>query len=209
LQFLVACARHILHDVPDMEVFTGPKSPAPSFPDIKATGFASLAVMVAEAPYRVPRKLDLDRIVSLLAAKRSQAADHLRSIREDPGYFHRYFNEVSEHRLEMLVDKNGLPNPDLEPKHEVEYWTRVLYGSVFTDFLHFEMFTELFTQAEALQQLFISNATNIQPERDLPSHACMLYSSSDTSSMRHCVSCRKECLSSILCRGASITSALS
>ena len=172
MQFLVACARHILHDVPYMEVFTGPKAPSHKLPDIKATGFASLAVMVAEAPYRVPRQLDLDRIVSLLAAKRSQAADHLRSIREDPGYFHRYFNEVSEHRLEMLVDKNGLPNPDLEPKHEVEYWTRVLYDAVFTDFLHFEMFTELFTQAEALQHLFRSNATNIQPERDLP-EPCM------------------------------------
>ena len=68
----------------------------------------------------------------------------------------------------MLVDTNGLPNPDLEPEHEVEYWTRVLYDSVFTDHLHFEMFTELFTQAEALQQLHRSNAAAIQPECDLP-----------------------------------------
>lgn len=168
LKFLVACARRILHDVSDMDVFTGPVSPAHKLPDVTATGFASLAVMVAEAPYRVPRQLDLDRIVSLLDAKRSQAADHLRSLREDPGYFHRHTNEVSEHRLEMLVDKNGVPNPDLESKHEVEYWTRVLYDSVFIDYLHFEMFTELFTQAEALQQLYRSNSATIQPERDLP-----------------------------------------
>ncbi|KAM0700850.1 hypothetical protein Q7P35_012572 [Cladosporium inversicolor] len=172
LKFLVACARHILHDVPDMDVFTGPTSPAPKLPDIAATGFASLAVMVAEAPYRVPRQLDPDRIVSLLAAKRSQAADHLRSLREDPGYFYRYSNEVNEHRLERLVDKNGLPNPDLERKHEVEYWTRVLYDSVFIGYLHFEMFMELFTQAGALQQLYISNATTILPEFDLP-EPCM------------------------------------
>jgi hypothetical protein len=168
LKFLCTCVRHTLHDVPDMELFTGPVHPVPALSDNTVTGFASLAVMVAEASYRVPRRLDLDRIVSLLAAKRSQAADHLRSLREDPGYFHRHANEVSEHRYEMLVDTKGLPNPDLEPDHEVEYWTRVLYDSVFTDYLHFEMFTELFTQAEALQQLYRSNASMIQPERDLP-----------------------------------------
>lgn len=168
LRFLCTLARHILHDVPDMNLFTGPVSPAPTLSDNTVSSFASLAVMVAEAPYRVPRQLDLDRIVSLLAAKRSEAADHLRSLREDPGYFHRHVKEVSEHRLEMLVDFNGLPNPDLEPKHEVEYWTRVLYDCTFTDYLHFEMFTELFIQAEALQQLHKSHAAAIQPERDLP-----------------------------------------
>lgn len=168
LRFLCACARYILHDISDVNLVTGPLSPTPTLFDNPVTGFGSLAVMVAEAPYRVPRQLDLDRIVSLLAAQRSETADHLRSLREDPGYFHRHAKEVSEHRLEMLVDTNGLLNPDLEPKHEVQYWTRVLYDSVFTDYLHFEMFTELFTQAEALQQLYRSNATTIQPECDLP-----------------------------------------
>jgi len=168
LRFLCGCVRHILHDISTEDLTIGPILPSPKLSEKTDTGFASLAVMAAEAPYRLPEQLDFDRIVSLLAAKRSQAADHLRSLREDPGYFHRWAQEASEHRMEMHVDKHGLSNPELRPEHEVEYWTRVMHDAVFTEYMHFEMFTELFTQAEALQQLYRSTAATIQADGDLP-----------------------------------------
>jgi hypothetical protein len=113
LRFLCACVRQILHDVPDVDLTNGPKLPAPILSDKTDTGFASLAVMAAEAPYRLPRQLDLDRMVSLLAAKRSQAADHLRSLREDPGYFH---------RRPRLMSKT-LPNTIITIMHQLFRWT--------------------------------------------------------------------------------------
>jgi hypothetical protein len=46
--------------------------------------------------------------MSLLNAKHEQVADHLRSFREDPGYFHDCTKEMNCHRAELLLDKNGL-----------------------------------------------------------------------------------------------------
>ncbi|KAJ5976099.1 hypothetical protein N7481_009806 [Penicillium waksmanii] len=55
--------------------------------DQEINGFESLGVMVAEAPYRVPAKLDLSQIESLLSARASAADDHLWALREDSEYF--------------------------------------------------------------------------------------------------------------------------
>jgi len=77
LKFLCACVRHIMHEVPTEDLLNSPSLPPPALPEEKTDGFASLALMAAEAPYRVPAQLDFDRVVSLLSAKRDQAADHL------------------------------------------------------------------------------------------------------------------------------------
>jgi hypothetical protein len=85
--FLVDCCKEILHDYP-ADSWTSDAFPIQPEPTIKsgaeATGFESLAVMAAEAPYRVPAKLDLGKIVSLLAARTSAAEDRLWALREDP-----------------------------------------------------------------------------------------------------------------------------
>jgi hypothetical protein len=168
LHFLNGCVRNILHDYSTDDIIKSPIMPQPALPVATDTGFASLAVMAAEAPYRLPENLDWDRIVSLLAAKSSQAADHLRSLREDPGYFYDYAYERHEHRVERLPSEQGLANKDLEPKNEVKYWTKVLWDAIYIDYMHFETFSELHRQAEVLQQMYASNAALIQPDRDLP-----------------------------------------
>lgn len=58
--------------------------------------------MMAEAPYRVPAQLDLERIEALPSARKLAAQDHLWALREDPGYFSDTLPEIAEHRPEML-----------------------------------------------------------------------------------------------------------
>jgi hypothetical protein len=168
MEFLNYCSRIILHEFSAEEIFNSPLLPAPAPSPEKDTGFASLAVMAAEAPYRLPAQLDFDRIVSLLTAKRDQAADHVWSLREDPGYFRDYAYEIHEHRIERINSESGRPNPDLEARHEAKYWTRVLWETIITDFIQLEMFSELLTQAEALRQVYKTNAASVQLEHDLP-----------------------------------------
>lgn len=59
------------------------------------------------APYRLPAQLDLDRMESLLTARRSTAEDHFWSLREDPSYFCERLFEMKDHRREMLLDLRG------------------------------------------------------------------------------------------------------
>jgi hypothetical protein len=168
MRFLCSCARDILHDLSTAEIFASPLLSTPDLPREKDTGVASFAVMAAKAPYRLPAQLDFDRIISLLTAKRDQAADHLWSLREDPGYFCDHAFEAYEHRSEMLKTERGLPNANLEAKYEIKHWTRILFDIVMIDYLHLEMFSELLSQAEALRQAYRSNAASIHSESDLP-----------------------------------------
>ncbi|EQB55319.1 hypothetical protein CGLO_04762 [Colletotrichum gloeosporioides Cg-14] len=90
LSFLVKCCELILHDIPSDTLTTDvfPVQPEPEFKNEQETdGFDSLVGMAAEAPYRLPARLDLNRIQSLLGAKVAAARDHIWSLREDPGYF--------------------------------------------------------------------------------------------------------------------------
>jgi hypothetical protein len=168
LNFLWCCVRNILHEMSTDDFINSTAMPEVTLSAATDTGFASLAVMAAEAPYRLPENLDWDRVVSLLAAKSSQASDHLRFFREDPGYFYDYAYERHEHRVERLLSEDGLANKDLEHRNEVVYWTRVLWDAIYVDYMQFETFAELHRQAEVLRQMSVSNAAFIQPDRDLP-----------------------------------------
>ncbi|KAF0329038.1 hypothetical protein GQ607_003706 [Colletotrichum asianum] len=116
LSFLVKCCELILHDIPSDTLTTDvfPVQPEPEFKnEQEADGFDSLAAMAAEAPYRLPARLDLDRIQSLLGTKVAAARDHIWSLREDPGYFAEQLAEIKEHRQEMIKDINGNAHPTL------------------------------------------------------------------------------------------------
>ena len=69
LKFLVDCCHDILHEISPERLVSDAfvVQPEPDLTtDVDATGFASLAVMAAEAPYRLPANLDLQRLESLL-----------------------------------------------------------------------------------------------------------------------------------------------
>lgn len=82
------------------------------------SNISSLALITAEAPYRVSLQLDLELLQAIIAAKRSAAEDHTWGLREDPDYFADIVGDLTEHRQEILLNTN-------EKRH------RVLNKSVF------------------------------------------------------------------------------
>ncbi|POR38810.1 Uncharacterized protein TPAR_00995 [Tolypocladium paradoxum] len=171
LEFLVKCCEHILHDIPPdtLTADAFPLQPEPHLKSEKETdGFESLAVMAAEAPYRLPARLDLDRIESLLRAKVLAAEDHVWALREDPGYFAEQLAETKEHRQEMLKDLNGDIHPALRPGKQGTFWARVVGNTVFEAYFELEVYAELHCLAKELQLVHAKYATSISPTKDLP-----------------------------------------
>ncbi|PWY69622.1 hypothetical protein BO94DRAFT_628459 [Aspergillus sclerotioniger CBS 115572] len=171
LTFLVQCSREILRDIPEPSLSsdTFPILPEPQLkPESEISGFESLSVMAAEAPYRVPAQLDLGRIASLLTARASAAEDHLWALREDPGYFANTLLEAKEHRQEMLKDLNGSNHPVLTRGRQGILWGRVIRSVVSEAYLELEMFSELSSQANKLVALQRVYANDILPSEDLP-----------------------------------------
>ncbi|KAH7124217.1 hypothetical protein EDB81DRAFT_812100 [Dactylonectria macrodidyma] len=171
LGFLVECCQELLHDIP-ADIMTSDSFPIQPAPPMKSEseslGFESLAVMAAEAPYRLPAQLDLGRIESLLGARASAAEDHLWTLREDPSYFAQQLLETRDHRQEMMKDTLGHPHPTTRRNCDTILWARVI-GNVLTDaYLALELFSELHRQTRELQLLQQKYATTISPSKDLP-----------------------------------------
>ncbi|KAM0417459.1 hypothetical protein ACHAPT_012521 [Fusarium lateritium] len=80
MNFLVDFCHEIIHEIPEAELISDayPVQPEPPLKtDNDTSGFANLASMAAEAPYRLPMRLDLAKVESLLEAKKSAAEDHV------------------------------------------------------------------------------------------------------------------------------------
>lgn len=169
LEFLVQCCQNLLHDIPDLTGESAPLKPPPQLKsDQEITGFESLVVMTEEAPYRLPAKLDLGKIESLLAARASAAEDRLWSLREDPGYFAEQVVEAKEHRLEMLKDSMGDTHPTVKKSGEHILWQRVIASALTTAHFELEVFSELHRQSQVLRALETKHRLAISPSSDLP-----------------------------------------
>lgn len=110
LSFLARWVKMILHDFTEDGMLQTPVQPPANLPKPNI-GYTSLATIAAEAPYQRPDSLNFTRIASLLAAKHDHIADHIWSLREDPGYFEAQMLEYKEHRRELLVDISGRQHP--------------------------------------------------------------------------------------------------
>ena len=173
-EFLVAVCEEILHEIPQ-DALTDPKL-YPSLPppqlksETEVTGFESLAVMSAEAPYRLPAKLDLTRIRSLLEARRAAAEDHLWTMREDPAYFNEQLLEVRDHRPELCKDLHGALHPSASktPFREGDLPARVISTALRRAYIELEVFADLEQQATELVILQAKYASVISPTKDLP-----------------------------------------
>ena len=97
--FLLDCVKLILHDVEPVKFFLEPHKPAPPVPQQKTEGYPSFSAHALEAPYRVPQILDLDRIKSLVGARKSAAEDRLWLLRDDPSYFLESLKDWKEHDI--------------------------------------------------------------------------------------------------------------
>lgn len=177
MQFLVQCCQKILHEIKpeDMIGDAYPILPEPSLKSstVDANGLSSLTAMAKEAPYRVPEKLDLGRIESLLNARCGQAEDRIWALREDPGYFLHELLERKEHRQEMIICDNGKPHPALLPPREHLLWARCL-GNILTEsFYQLEAYTELRAQVRKLHTLHQKYEPELDPLEDLPEELLM------------------------------------
>ncbi|KAK3403434.1 hypothetical protein B0T20DRAFT_26455 [Sordaria brevicollis] len=169
LSFLVKCCTEILHEIPEDQLLSSkyPVQPEPHMKEeSETTGFDSLAVLAAEAPYRVPAKLDFGRIESLLGAQAAACEDHLWSLREDPNYFVDKALELEEHRIETLKDYRGRPHP--VSQNEAIFWSRILGSLVNSAYMEVEVYNELHRQAKELKALQEKYANVISVKDDLP-----------------------------------------
>ncbi|EEU34289.1 uncharacterized protein NECHADRAFT_50192 [Fusarium vanettenii 77-13-4] len=171
MDFLVDFCHQILHEIPEAELISDayPVQPEPPLKtDNDTSGFANLSAMASEAPYRLPMRLDLAKVESLLEAKKSAAEDHVWALREDPAYFAHEFLEVRDHRQEMLKDSQGRSHPATNKQREHIVWARIT-GTILSDaYINLEAFTELHRQAQHVRSLQDKYNTKISPEKDLP-----------------------------------------
>lgn len=170
MRFLVDSCKRILHDIPTSDLTTE-KWPIQSpvvLPQETINGFASQTAMSAEAPYRLPKNIDLPRLESLLEAKKSAAEDHIWALREDPGYFAEAVLDYRDHRQETLKDTNGCSHPLMGVGREDVFWRRVI-GNVLTNaHLGLEVWSELHTQVKELRRLQGRYEDQITADTDLP-----------------------------------------
>ena len=175
MAFLVECCKQLLQDIPS-GLLTSHSYPIQPEPLLKSendvSGHASLAVMAAEAPYRLPSSLDISRIASLLSAATADKEDHIWSLREDPGYFRQCVYEASQHCLELMNDTRGRKHPIFQPHREDIFWQRVTGHIVSNSYLGLELFSELWQQAQRLQDLQSKHSRHISLDRDLPEEYC-------------------------------------
>ncbi|KAH7230238.1 hypothetical protein BKA59DRAFT_478182 [Fusarium tricinctum] len=171
MSFLIDCCRQILHEIPEENITSDvyPVQPEPQLKtDSDASGFPSLAVMATEAPYRLPAKLDFDRLSSLLEARKLAAEDHVWSLREDPAYFADQFREIQDHRQEMIPDTQGKPHPATQKLRENTLWARVTFGMLMDAYASLETLTALHRQAQNLGHLQKKFEKKIQATNELP-----------------------------------------
>ncbi|OQE21175.1 hypothetical protein PENSTE_c012G03144 [Penicillium steckii] len=171
LGFLIDCSMQILHDI-DPSAITSDDFPILAEPPLKTgqelNGFDSLRVMVAEAPYRVPAKLDLSQIESLLSARASAAEDHLWALRENPDYFSHVAHEAKDHRQENLKDTAGNNHPVFRIGKPDIFWSRVISNVVSEAYIELQVFAEMSIQVNELVALQLKYASQIKPSEDLP-----------------------------------------
>ena len=168
LRFLVQCCFLILHDLsPNSLTDVGvPVQPEPSPISRDETEYPSLALITAEAPYRVPLHVNFKHLRAIIAAKRSAAEDHIWGLREDPGYFADIVGDWTEHRQETLLDTNGKRHPVL---NKPVFWERVLGNVVADAYGTLTMWSIIYQQVTGLVELEERYADEVSSGRQIPS----------------------------------------
>ncbi|EMD00144.1 hypothetical protein BAUCODRAFT_145454 [Baudoinia panamericana UAMH 10762] len=102
--FLLGCATLILHDIDPSQFTLAPHQPPPRPLDHVSTHkWGSVRDAMLQKPYRLPHGLDLDRLRSLVSARRASAEDHIWNLREDPSYFTETLLDFKEHSYRALA----------------------------------------------------------------------------------------------------------
>jgi hypothetical protein len=170
MRFLLDCCKAIMHDfAPDtLTSHAFPVLPAVVLPKETADGFASLAIMAQETPYRVPAHMDLERLELIIETHKSDVEDHIWTLREDPDYFTSCIQDCKDHSVYFLKDTNGRDHPLSKPNRKGELWTMIISRMVASAHYRLESWAELLTQVKSLRALQAKHAQNISLEKELP-----------------------------------------
>ena len=99
------------------ELIAGDVKPEPPPIRLDPSARPSVALMIAEAPYRVPPQyMDVERLLAIIAAKRSGALDHIFNLREDPRYFADTVKDYADHRPESYSYLQSTSTPASGPR---------------------------------------------------------------------------------------------
>ena len=165
LGFLVVYCYTILHEMdPDVMINERAIKAEPA-PLADGSEYPTLAAIAAEAPYRVPALLDFNRLKAMVTSKRSSVEDHIRSLREDPGYFADVLRDWSEHSQENILDTNRMRHPSLD---EPIFWDRLIGYAIPNAYCRLAVWdniSEQLTQLSAQQSKYSSEIT---PDKTLP-----------------------------------------
>ena len=165
LGFLLGCCYSILHEMdPGTMISETAVKPEPA-PLSDGGDWPNLATIVAEAPYRLPAQLDFMRLKALVNAKRSSVEDHIRAMREDPGYLADVLGDWSEHRQEKLLDTRNKRHPVLD---EPLFWERVIGDVVTSAYSGLVIWDILSEQLAELATLQAEYSEDITPDATLP-----------------------------------------
>lgn len=169
--FLVKCCQGILHDKSAWELEQGPIKPEPEPLPVapEKDGVKSLAAVAAEAHYRLPAKIDLDRLEKIVAGKRSDAEDFIWSLREDPQCFAEEAWEIHNHRREWLRNKERRYHPRTKESRKDEFWDRILRQLIEDAYTMLAIWDELHTRIVHFRDLKVKYVNEIDPDKMLPS----------------------------------------
>lgn len=172
LKFLLACCRALLPDISPADLTCDLKFPIQPPPLLKTNaetdGFASLAVMAAETPYRLPAHIDFARMERVLEARAAAAADHIWAMREDPAYFVDCIAEFLDHREEVVRDTDNKLHPMFRKGRESVLRSLAIRDILVDGFYELEFFTELHKQAKELHLLYQKHADHLDAAHELP-----------------------------------------
>ncbi|KAI5244153.1 hypothetical protein E4T42_07198 [Aureobasidium subglaciale] len=152
-QFLLACAKSIMHDVAPESTETISPDPEVQPSSAHEHTSTSLAANTLDAPYLTPAELDISRLKSLISAKRSSIADHIWLLREDPSYFADCVNEWKDHQPEMLLDSQGNKHPIHKVGLTKPFWNRVLRKMITDSYLSLSLWDSTYSEVCKLDEL--------------------------------------------------------
>lgn len=163
MRFLMRCTDQILHDINWDQL--PPAVPEPPKLSDQGGVVEKMEIIAREALYRLPGRLDLQRLQALIGAQRSQAIDHAWSLQEDPGYFASTIEDYREHRNELILDEFGDTHPHAS---DFPLYNKVVRHMITDAHCFVFIWDEIQQRIVHVQDLLTRHSKNISVDRDLP-----------------------------------------
>ncbi|KAM0135192.1 hypothetical protein ACHAO1_005277 [Botrytis cinerea] len=162
--FLVNWCKALLQEIEIATIWRLPIEPEPPLL-VEASDDTAIASIAMETPYRLPSKLDLDRLQAVVTAKRLSSEDYIHDLREDPGLFADAVMEESEHRMERILDDEGRAHSSIGKPEFWEDVTRALVTDAYYNLIGWDIASK---QVDRLAILKDKYAFFSHPQNDLP-----------------------------------------